>query len=343
MQKVSKFIGTTLFLLPAIIIIALFTFKPNIALWGINPIQSLKYLKRFENSVEVSNGINPFKDFSFKTAPDETKGDLPISSHYNVVKEFFPSKESNIVIKKENCYVKNLTHLDNETIKSTMLAPVSFKVEKNSNEPQILIMHTHTTESYVPYADVPYDPAYAFRNTDLNLNMASVGKVICDTLNNYGYNTIQDTTLHDYPSYNGSYDRSQVTVEKYLQQYPSIKIVLDIHRDAVERNGTIINPVITINDIEYTQIMIISGADNGYMNMPNYMENLKFATTLQNQLGTSYPGLARPILFDYRNYNQQLTTGSLLVEIGTHGSTLKQAQNSGRALAECLALRLDNI
>jgi stage II sporulation protein P len=195
----------------------------------------------------------------------------------------------------------------------------------------------------MPTADMPYDPGYSWRTTDKNSNMVAVGKVMADTLNKLGYNTVQDTTLHDYPSYNGSYDLSKETVEKYLEKYPSIKIVLDVHRDAVERNGSLINPVITSQGTKYAQIMIISGCDNGYMNMPNYRENLKFATNLQNQLAKDTSGLVRPILFDYRNYNQQLSTGSILVEIGTHGSTLQQAKNSAEMFAISLANMLDNM
>lgn len=111
----------------------------------------------------------------------------------------------------------------------------------------------------------------------------------------------------------------------------------------MERDGRIINPVTSINGKEYAQIMIISGADNGYMNMPNYKENLKFASAVQNRAAKSYPGLMRPILFDYRNYNQQLTTGSILVEMGTHGSTLQQAKNSAEAFAHSLAAALDEM
>jgi stage II sporulation protein P len=260
-----------------------------------------------------------------------------------VVEEFFVSEVSDIVLKKDACYVKNLTHHSENEVRNLMLAPVNFRIEKNSKEPQILIYHTHATEGYMPTADMPYDPGYSWRTTDKNSNMVAVGKVMADTLNKLGYNTVQDTTLHDYPSYNGSYDLSRETVEKYLEKYPSIKIVLDVHRDAVERNGSLINPVITSQGIKYAQIMIISGCDNGYMNMPNYRENLKFATNLQNQLAKDTPGLVRPILFDYRNYNQQLSTGSILVEIGTHGSTLQQAKNSAEMFAISLANMLDNM
>ncbi len=348
MQKITKIFNTALFFLPAIILISILSLIPRIVVSAINPLGSFEYLKNV-SITNIANGVNPFKDFSFdflsekKNDTSHSNSSNSINPNYNVSEEFFASQESNIVIKKDECYVKNLTHLNSSEVKSIMLSPVGFKAEKNSDNPQILIMHTHATESYVPTADMPFNPNYAYRNTDTNLNMVAVGKVMTDTLNKLGYNTIQDSTLHDYPSYNGSYDKSKETVKKYLEKYPSIKIVLDIHRDAVERSGTIISPTVTLDGTKYAQIMIISGADNGYMNMPNYKENLKFATTVQNQISKTYPNLARPILFDYRNYNQQLTTGSILVEIGTHGSTLSQAKNSGRAFAECLAKALDNM
>ena len=170
----------------------------------------------------------------------------------------------------------------------------------------------------------------------------SAGRIITEKLNELGYNTLQDKTLHDYPSYNASYGRSKKTVENYLEKYPSIKVVLDIHRDAIERqDGTRIKPVININGKDCAQIMIICGADNGSMNMPNFRKNLHFASNLQNSLESLYPGLTRPLLFDYRNYNQQLTTGSLLIEIGSHASTLTEAQNSAELIACGLAETFD--
>ena len=173
--------------------------------------------------------------------------------------------------------------------------------------------------------------------------MVSVGRIIAEKLNNLGYNTLHDATLHDYPSYNDSYSRSKATVEKYLAEYPSIKVVLDVHRDAIERDdGTRIKPVVTINGKRYAQVMIISGADNGYLNMPDYIKNLRFASHFQNAMESLYPGFTRPILFDYRNYNQQLTTGSLLIEVGGHANTLEEAQNSAQLIAYSLAKVFDD-
>ncbi len=350
MQKIVSFFHIWRIFVPAMAVMAFSGHWLGLAVGALNPARALEYLKSSTAyRREMHTSANPFADFSFdrfsggeQTVPVSTRAE---SYHpdYNVVEEFMASAESDIVLREEYCYLKNLTHLSAEQVKTIMLSPIGFQVEKNSDLPQILIYHTHATESYVPTSDMAYDSTYAYRSTDCSKNMVAVGKVMADTLNSLGYSTIQDTTLHDYPSYNGSYDLSKATVEEYLEKYPSIKIVLDIHRDAVERNGRLINPVVTIDGIKYAQIMIISGRDNGYMNMPNYPENLKFASNLQNQLGKSWPGLARPILFDYRNYNQQLTTGSILVEIGTHGSTLQQAKNSAAAFAGALAEMLDGM
>ena len=351
MQKHGTFLYKMLVFLPAVAFLVCYSRWTGFAVGCLQPARALDYMKNAGmHTLETGSDsrYNPFRGMTIKDFLSDTPVQTPaqseeISPYYNVIKEFFSSTESDIVLKKDRCYVKNLTHMSARDVKSIMLSPVGFTVEKNSSQPQILIMHTHATESYIPMATDSYDENYAFRSTDNTKNMTAVGKVMADTLNSLGYNTLQDTTLHDYPSYNGSYDNSKETVEKYLRQYPSIKIVLDIHRDAVERNGSIIAPVVTINGTEYAQIMIISGRDNGYMNMPNYRENLKFATMVQNSVAGLYPGMARPVLFDYRNYNQQLTTGSILVEIGTHGSTLTRAKNSAAAFAQGLARALDNM
>ena len=318
------------------------------AVGALNPVGAARFFTETAYTTPVfQSAANPFEGFTLSgggTATETaTEADAGYHPAYTVVEEFMPSTTSDIVLQKDACFVKNLTHHTAREVKQLMLAPVAFEVEKNTSRPQILIYHTHATESYVPTTDMEYDAGYAYRSTDTNRNMVAVGKVMADTLNSLGYNTIHDTTLHDYPSYNGSYALSKDTVESYLEKYPSIKIVLDIHRDAVERNGALINPVTTINGKKCAQLMIISGCDNGYMNMPNYPENLKFATNLQNRLAKDRPGLMRPVLFDYRNYNQQLTTGSLLVEVGTHGSTLEQAKNSAEIFARSLADMLDNM
>ena len=83
--------------------------------------------------------------------------------------------------------------------------------------------------------------------------------------------------------------------------------------------------------------MIISGCDDGTMDYPNWRENLAFAIDLQQQMEADHPGFTRPVLFDYRSYNQRLTTGSLLIEVGGHGNTLAQAILAGKWIGRSLA------
>ncbi len=89
--------------------------------------------------------------------------------------------------------------------------------------------------------------------------------------------------------------------------------------------------------------MIISGCDDGTLDMPEYMKNFHFACTLQQKLESDYTGLTRPILFDYRHYNQDLTTGSLLIEVGSHCNTLQQVQYSGQLIGRSLGELLNSM
>lgn len=202
-------------------------------------------------------------------------------------------------------------------------------------------MHSHATESYQPGIYDWFDPSYPSRNRDTQKNMCRVGDEIAKQLEAAGIGVIHDKTLHDYPSYNGSYERSAETVKAYLEKYPSIKVVLDVHRDAIQPDtNTIVAPTTTINGKSCAQVMIISGADDGTMNMPNYLENLKLSAALQNQMEQDYPTLTRPVMFSYRKYNQDLTTGSILLEMGGHANSLSEAVYCGELVGKSLAKTL---
>lgn len=233
--------------------------------------------------------------------------------------------------------IKNCTALPDAELADIIAGGMPFAVEAGSEEPQVLIMHTHATETYEMADNGWYDPAFTCRSTDTAVNMAAVGARIAQKLNAAGICTLQDTTLHDYPSYNGSYAKSNETVRWYLEQYPSIKVVLDVHRDAIEQqDGTRVKPLAEIDGRPCAQVMIICGADRGG-NLPNFRENLRFAAAWQNAMESRFAGLTRPVLFDYRYYNQDLTTGSLLIEIGGHANTLEEALYAGDLVGEALA------
>ena len=232
--------------------------------------------------------------------------------------------------------VRNVTSVSNDVLKEESMKPFDFNIEKDGT-PQILIMHTHETESYEPYERDFYDKDFTCRTTDDSMNMAAVGDAIADKLEKAGIRVIHDVTKHDHPSYNGSYDRSRITVSEILEEYPSIKVVLDIHRDAIEKeDGTRIAPIASINGKNAAQVMIISGCDDGTMNMPDHMLNFRFASALQQQLESDHNGLTRPLLFDYRKYNQDLTTGSILIEVGGHANSIEHAIYSGELIGESL-------
>lgn len=236
--------------------------------------------------------------------------------------------------------VRNCTDLPDSDVAAEMMRDLPFSVETGTDAPQVLIMHTHATETYELAERGWCDPAFSARSTDLSVNMAAVGAELAARLNAAGICTLHDTTLHDYPSYNGSYAKSNATVRAYLERYPSIKVVIDVHRDAIQRDdGTRVKPVAMIGGMKSAQVMIICGADvDG--NLPNFRQNLRFASRWQDQMESMFPGLTRPVLFDYRYYNQDLTTGSLLIEVGGHANTLEEAKYAGRMAGEALAALL---
>jgi stage II sporulation protein P len=238
--------------------------------------------------------------------------------------------------------IKNNTSVDAADIAAEIENPLPFAIELNSTEPQVLVMHTHATETYRLAAGLWFTPGDSSRSTDRSINMCAVGAVVADTLNAAGINTLHDETLNDYPSYTGSYANSRAVVQAYLAQYPSIKMVLDVHRDAIEsESGARYAPVCTIDGKQAAQVMIICGSDNGTTAaLPNWRQNLRFAAAWERAMESAYPGLTRPVMLSYRFYNQDLTTGSLLIEIGGHGNNLNEALYAGQLAAEALAAAL---
>jgi stage II sporulation protein P len=265
--------------------------------------------------------------------------EVPIpSGQGKIIRSQFQGGSAPLFIPLANkSFIKNLTKHSFDEVVGMSNAPMDFELKK-SNEIQVLIMHTHATEGFEEKISNTYDKSHNSRTTDNNKNIVAAGEIIANELKNAGIGAIHDKTQHDHPSYNGGYNRSAVTVSNYLKKYPSIKIVLDVHRDGIQKDdGTMIAPAVMVNGKSAAQIMIISGCDNGKYNMPNYPKNLAFASKLQQQLEGDYKGITRPILFDYRKYNQDLTTGSLLVEIGSQGNSVDEMKYTGSLIGKSLS------
>lgn len=221
-----------------------------------------------------------------------------------------------------------------ESVDLEAAAQASVNITLPAEGPQILIVHTHTTEAYTPDGTDVYTPdGGVARTLEEEDNMLRVGDEMERVFTEMGLSVLHDRTVHDYPQYNGAYTRSAQTVQDYLEQYPSIKIVLDVHRDALAgEDGTVYKAVTVIDGVDTAQVMLVIGHGQDGSN-PHWMENLALACKIQSSMNTLYPTLARPMTFRASSYNQELSTGSLLVEVGTHGNTLQEALSAARLFA----------
>ena len=205
-------------------------------------------------------------------------------------------------------------------------------------EPKVLILHSHATESYTRTNQNYYKPFSAYRTLDTDYNMVRVGEALKAALEAKGIGVIHDTTLHDHPSYSEAYIRSRETVKQWLTQYPSISMVIDLHRDAAgETEETQLRTTAVVNGEASAQLMLVVGSDAGGRIHPDWQENMALAAKLHAQLEKRFPGICRPISFRTERFNQDLSPGALLIEVGAAGDTLEQALTAVSALAEGIA------
>ncbi len=203
------------------------------------------------------------------------------------------------------------------------------------NDPTVLILHSHGSESFAPTGD--YTETTAYHTTDTSHNMISVGAYVAELLKENGISVLQDTTLHDTPYYNTAYSNSRRSIEAYLQEYPSIRLVLDLHRDSIEDEaGNQVVQTVFAENTTFAPLMFVVGTDNSGLTHPNWQENLSLALKLQAQLEGICPGICRDINLRSQRFNQDLSHGALLVEVGASGNTREEALRSAAVLAEAI-------
>ena len=201
-------------------------------------------------------------------------------------------------------------------------------------EPSVLILHTHTTESYTQQ-DEPYVETSDYRTLDENYNMLSIGDAVAEVLEEAGIRVIHDREVHDYPSYNGAYIHSRESAEEILSRYPSVQLVLDLHRDALEKNGQQIRPLTPAGD--HAQLMMVVGTNVSRQSHENWEKNLALALKLHVQLQRQVPGIMRPLNLRAQRFNQDLNPGWLLVEVGAAGNSRSEALAAARVLGSAVA------
>ena len=202
---------------------------------------------------------------------------------------------------------------------------------------QILIIHTHSSEAYTQAGLDRYEASDSNRTEDTQFNIVRIGDELTKILSEAGLNVIHDRGIYDYPSYTGSYTRSGEAVEQYLESCPGIKIVLDIHRDALGSDGTVYKTMAEEDGVCASQIMLLVGTDESGLEHPGWRSNLALAVYLQNAVNTVNPTLMRPVDLVQQRYNQQLTPGSLIVEVGSSGNTLQEALAAIRLFGKAAA------
>lgn len=232
-------------------------------------------------------------------------------------------------------YIQNRSKYD---IDIPALLSADDGVKLSGDDVQVLIVHTHGSEAYTPDPLNNYTPTDTDRTTDTNYNVVRVGDEIAEILESRGIQTVHSRTMHDSPAYSGSYNRALEDITAYMKQYPSIKVVIDVHRDAmVTQNGTKYKTVAEVNGETTAQLMFVCGTDGGGLVHDNWRKNLSFQMKLQDRLNTAYPGLMRPINIRDERFNQHVTLGSMLLEVGTSGNSLPEALSSARLFANALA------
>ncbi|HIR46075.1 MAG TPA: stage II sporulation protein P [Candidatus Caccousia avicola] len=237
---------------------------------------------------------------------------------------------SNTGIQYGNVWVKNTNKYHDIDIAAELEKQPDVSLKRDGSV-EILLYHTHTTEAFQGET----------RTQDNSRNVVAVGEKVAAELEAAGFGVVHDTTCHDYPSYNGSYDRSGETIQRNLEQYPGIQVAIDIHRDALGTSDARTKPTVMVNGRKAAQIMIVSGCDDdGTIGFPDWEYNLRLAVRCQQAVSDLYPSLARPLSFCPKKYNEHMTHGSILVEFGTDASTLDEVLYSGELFGKALVQTL---
>ncbi|MCR4429832.1 MAG: stage II sporulation protein P [Tepidanaerobacteraceae bacterium] len=251
------------------------------------------------------------------------------------------------VPEKDPAVVEN-EHVPEQNPPAAPEPEMSAEVEKIApvkGKPLVLIYHTHTTESYTPSKAYNYKPRdNAYHTDDLNFSVVRVGDVMADELNKMGIPALHNKTIHDVPTYMTSYTNSLKTCEQILKANPSIKILIDLHRDAPVADPQKSRELTTvkIDGKTYSRIMLVIGSDKTFPH-PHWKENYQFGVLVDNKLEELYPGISRGIDLRKERFNQHLSNKAILVEIGSHGNTMEESIASAKAFARALSEVIKNL
>lgn len=231
--------------------------------------------------------------------------------------------------------VNNETSYEVSDAELSSTKPLFFAGE--SEKPQVLIVHSHSTESYTPSEKYQFTHTAEDRTTDTDYNMIRIGKELKKELEKRDIKSVHITKLFDYPKYDNSYSRSCDAVLDTLEKNPQIKIVLDLHRDSIiNSEGVKTKLTTTINGEKAAQVMLVVGTDELGLKHDNWRTNLGFAAQLQKYLLLQEENFARPINLRTSRFNGHTAPGAVIVEVGTGGNTIDEALVSVKYIANAV-------
>lgn len=246
-----------------------------------------------------------------------------------------PSKQT--VFTPEDAQLVQVSNLCDYSVDAQTLLLSQLELSVPVGEPCVLILHSHATESYTQTAEYSYTPSAAYRTLDTGCNMIRVGEALKTALEKRGLQVIHDRTLHDYPSYTDAYVNSRQAAADYLRQYPSLCLVIDLHRDASSGTNGQLNTQAQAGGKASAQLMLVVGTDANGRPHSNWEKNMTLAVKLHAQLEKQFPGICRPISLRGERFNQDLAPGALLIEVGAAGDTMEEALVAAEALAQGIA------
>ncbi len=207
------------------------------------------------------------------------------------------------------------------------------KIPLEFSSPTVLIIHTHTSEAYAQSAGA--------RSINNNENVVRIGEIIKERLEKNNISVIHDTTQIDYPTYNGSYNKALDVIKRNIAENPNIQIVLDVHRDYTARNENgeeiQLKPVTTVNNNKTSQVMLVVGTDHSGLYHPEWRHNLAFAVKINEEIDKISEGIMRPINIRKERFNQHLTKGSLIIEVGSASNSLEESESAGQLMGDAIA------
>lgn len=285
-----------------------------------NAENALVYESQFAPPDNVQKAVDT------SNAPTETADGAPIKQLTITGKNGgYPGSDS--------VYVQNDSGLSYD-LPSMLADPVRLKRNADTAQPTVLIVHTHASEAYVDQSDA--------HSEDTAHNVVHIGDVLTEVLQSKGIGVIHCRELIDVPSYNKSYSRAMTIIDEQLEKTPSIQMVIDLHRDSMITNsGTEYKVVSEIDGQTSAQLMFVMGTNAGGRSHPNWKQNLSFAAGLQKAILSEYPTLMRPINLRKQRFNEQATTGSMILECGTSANTIQEAELAIRAFGAVLAKQLE--